>query len=323
MEQTLPTLRHTLKKQFIRFVLSVVGLLVVRGIVGALPMLRSASAIGDSLLSPLVVTLAVIDTLIILLALGFGLNLSREIQTNATKIADLGRIVSRLTIIVVLVIAYKAYELPAACLFVDQSDLITLGKNNTAPAGSFGDFLKVWNQMAGQVTAAAMQNATGDALSNYQKIALAVFRQPPNLYAWGFLLLIAIPAVTVVPLVSRNMDTFTEMVSQATAALDGAANPAGAAVTSNASNATAPEVSGNKATPGYATDKLTKLKTLLDAGAISGEEFAGQKAKLLARPIVELAPDAEDLRKLKTLLDSGVLTQEEYNSCKQRFLEQV
>jgi hypothetical protein len=35
------------------------------------------------------------------------------------------------------------------------------------------------------------------------------------------------------------------------------------------------------------------------------------------------AIEAEDLRKLKSLLDDGTLTQEEFETCKIRFLEQI
>ena len=166
-------------KKFIRFALSIVGLLILRGILGALPMLKSASVIGDTLLSPLVILYVAVDTVILLVILSFGLSLGQDIQTKAPKLSDIGRIITRATIVVVLVVAYKAYELPAACLFVDQTDLMALSKNNSAQ-GSYGDLMRMWGSILGQVNTAAIQNASGGALANYQKIALAVFASLPT-----------------------------------------------------------------------------------------------------------------------------------------------
>src|SRR4029077_5239260 len=94
MEQSSP-LGPNIAKRFIRFALTLVGLFILRGILGALPMLKSASAIGDSLLSPLVVSYAVVDTAILLVVLAFGLNLGQDIQANALSLSELGKIVTR------------------------------------------------------------------------------------------------------------------------------------------------------------------------------------------------------------------------------------
>lgn len=295
-------------KKFIRFALSVMGLLILRGLLGALPMLKSASAIGDTLLSPLVLLNVAVDTVILLVILAFGLNLGQEIQTKAPKLSDMGRIISRATIVVVLIIGYKAYELPAACLFVDQTDLMALSKNSGVQ-GSYGDLMRIWGQILGQVNAVAIQNASGNALANYQKIALAVFREPPNYYAWIFLILIAIPVVSLMPLVMRNMDLFTELVSQAARKVEG---------TAHASRS-------DPAAGDHMVEKLTKLKALLDSGAISQEDFESQKTRILglAIPDSKSPTEAEDLRKLKALLDSGVVTREEYEACKKHLLERI
>jgi len=286
-------------------------------------MLKSASAIGDTLLSPLVVSYAAVDTAIILVVLAFGLNLGQDIQANAPRLSELGKIVTRSTIVIVLIIAYKAYELPIACAFVDQTDLVSLGKNSNAP-GSYADFMRIWGQMVGQVSAAAMQNATGEALAAYQKLALAVFRQPPNIYSWIFLILIAVPGISLVPLVSRNLELFTELVSQAAKTLEGTAHAPG--------SATAPRVSTDDGTvaidkhlsPADVVEKVSKLKSLLDAEAISADDFEEQKKRILGRPIVpKSVTGAEDLRKLKTLLDASALTQQEFETCKKHFLEQI
>ena len=322
MEQSSP-LGPNIAKRIIRFALTLVGLLILRGILGALPMLKSASAIGDTLLSPLVVSYAAVDTAIILVVLAFGLNFGQDIQANAPRLSELGKIVTRSTIVIVLIIAYKAYELPIACAFVDQTDLVSLGKNSNAP-GSYADFMRIWGQMVGQVSAAAMQNATGEALAAYQKLALAVFRQPPNIYSWIFLILIAVPGISLVPLVSRNLELLTELVSQAAKTLEGTAHAPGSA-TDPRVNADDGAVAIDKhLSPADVVEKVTKLKSLLDAEAISADDFEEQKKRILGRPIVpKSVTGAEDLRKLKTLLDASALTQQEFETCKKHFLEQI
>jgi len=322
MEQS-SHLGPNIAKRIIRFALTLVSLLILRGILGALPRLKSASAIGDTLLSPLVVSYAAVDTAIILVVLAFGLNLGQDIQANAPRLSELGKIVTRSTIVIVLIIAYKAYELPIACAFVDQTDLVSLGKNSNAP-GSYADVMRIWGQMVGQVSAAAMQNATGEALAAYQKLALAVFRQPPNIYAWIFLILIAVPGISLVPLVSRNLELLTELVSQAAKTLEGTAHAPGSA-TDPRVNADDGAVAIDKhLSPADVVEKVTKLKSLLDAEAISPDDFEEQKKRILGRPIVpKSVTGAEDLRKLKTLLDASALTQQEFETCKKHFLEQI
>jgi Short C-terminal domain len=324
MEQSSP-LGPNIAKRFIRFALTLVGLLILRGILGALPMLKSASAIGDSLLSPLVVSYAVVDTAILVVVLAFGLNLGQDIQANAPRLSELGKIVTRSTIVIVLIIAYKSYEMPTACVFVDQTDLVSLGKNSNA-TGNYGDFMRIWGQMVGQVSAAAMQNATGEALAAYQKLALAVFRQPPNIYAWIFLILIAIPGFSLIPLVSRNLELFTELVSQAAKTLEGTAHAPGSATAPRVSTDDGAVATDKHLSPAAVVEKVTKLKSLLDAEAISADDFEEQKKRILGRPIVpdsKSVTGAEDLRKLKSLLDASALTQQEYETCKKHFLEQI
>lgn len=71
-------------------------------------------------------------------------------------------------------------------------------------------------------------------------------------------------------------------------------------------------------------EKLSKLKSLLDSGAISKDDFDNQKIRILGRTISYSKPaEPEDFQKLKALLDSGTLTQEEYEHHKKRLLEQI
>ncbi len=71
-------------------------------------------------------------------------------------------------------------------------------------------------------------------------------------------------------------------------------------------------------------DRISKIKALLDSGAISKEEFESQK-KLILKP--EEAPSAhpsgveDELKRLKQLYDSGALTTAEYEEQKKRALQ--
>jgi hypothetical protein len=313
-----------LVKKLIRLTVSVIGLVILRKILGSLPMLKNASAIGDTLLSPLVLCYAVVDTVILLVLLDFGMGLGRDIQAKDQRLADVGKIISRVTVMLVLVLAYSAYEVPAACFFVDRTDLINLGKNATAT--NVGDFMRLWGQMVSQISAAAVQNATGDALIAYQRLAVAVFRQPPNIYAWTFLVLIAIPVVGLIPLVSRNLDNLTELLAHAATAFQRPAHTPEPAVASHPPGTVERDASsGQGMSPGEAVEKLIKLKSLLDSGTISNDDFDHQKQKILGR----ITPDStsatlpEDLKKLKALHDAGGLTDEEYELHKRLFLEQI
>jgi len=323
MAESSSVLPPNLGKKFVRLAVSVVGLVILRKILGSLPMLKNASAIGDTLLSPLVLTYAVVDTVILLLLLDFGMSLGRDIQVKNEKFADLGKIISRLTLIVVLALAYNAYETPAACFFVDRTDLINLSKSNAS--GNFGDFMRLWGQMLNQVSAAAVQNATGDALAAYQRLAVAVFRQPPNYYAWVFLVLVAIPFISLIPLVSRNLDALAEVVTRAASAFQGTAQPPSASTAEARGAEERSSGDGHGVPPTEAVEKLVKLKRLLDAGAISNADFEQQKKRVLGQtlPNSRAAAEPEDFQKLKALHDSGGLTAEEYEAYKRLFLERI
>ena len=164
---------------------SVVALLMLRGIIGSLPMLKNSPAItesflGDSLLSPLVIANAIIDTVILAVILTVGLRLAQLTRTHGQRFAELGSIMSQATLVVVLIFAYKIYELPAACFFIGRTDLMNSQHSQcVAPvvvlmATSFG----AWGQVIGQLNATAVQNASGESLGAYQRLALAVFRRP-------------------------------------------------------------------------------------------------------------------------------------------------
>jgi hypothetical protein len=311
-----------LGKKAVQLAITVVGLLLLRAILASLPVLKNASALDDSLISPLVMANAVIDTVIFVFLLGFGIDVGRYIRAKYAKLPELGQIVSLAVVAVVLWFAYRSYQMPIACAIESPADLINLSKNgNTAPPQGFANLVRAWQQAVQSMTADAIHEATGNSLRAYQHLAVAVFRQSPDLYGWTFLILIVIPLVGIVVLVSRNREAFAELVIRATSA-----------PSRTADRAVAPERPGSTGVPRGvpplpkqslvdAVDKLIKLKGLLDADVISKQDFEAQKVAILQRPLT--AADPDDLRKLKSLSDAGALTQEEYEFQKQRFLSQL
>lgn len=318
-----------LRKDFVRAALYLLFLLVFRSILDSLPFLKNASVIGDTLLSPLVLVNAVIDTISLSVVLSFGLTGGRQIHQLGHRYTDLSRIISLGTIVIVLVLAYRVYELPVACTFVNQSDLVNLSATTqqSPGGGGFGDFIRLWGQMIGQVSAAALQNANGQALLQYQRLALALFHRSPDLYAWIFSILIGIPVVTLVTLVYRNLDNLSELLSHGILALQTGALPP---VDSSRVPAVAEGAAATANGPGAGLvhdgiERLTKLKSLYQAGAISEADFVAQKPRIIASMIEvpSAKPEMSDFLRLKELSEASILTPEEYASLKDHFLKSI
>jgi len=70
-------------------------------------------------------------------------------------------------------------------------------------------------------------------------------------------------------------------------------------------------------------DKMAKLKSLLDSGAITKEEFESQKSSLLNPQVKQTSQLEDKLTKLKSLYDSGTLTESEYNDEKKKLLSDL
>src|SRR5579863_10055969 len=70
MTDSSSSLGSELGKKAIRFAVAILGLLVLKAVVGALPMLKSASPIDGTLLSPVVLANAIVDTLIMVAIFG-------------------------------------------------------------------------------------------------------------------------------------------------------------------------------------------------------------------------------------------------------------
>lgn len=202
-------------KKAVRLVITVVGLLVLRAVLGALPMLNNASAIGSSLMSPLVIADAVVDILLLSVLLRFGLAMGRSVGERSTRFSDVGKIISLATLVMVLLIAYRQFETPTACLVVAPADLSKAGQT-AQTAANLDQFMQGLSQMLQGVAKTEVNMASGTTLAAFQRVAVVVLRQPPDIYGWTFLILIAIPVVGIVVFVSRNLDAFTEALFHAT-----------------------------------------------------------------------------------------------------------
>jgi hypothetical protein len=320
--QAQSTLGTVLWKKIVRIALSIFGLLVLRAVLPTLPVLKNASAFDDSLLSPLVIATGLVDTAIFGILLGFGVEAGAAIRAKYTRIPELGKFVTLAVTLFVLLLAYEAYQIPTACLIESPTDLTNLSKTgNAGPPQAFADFIRAWQQAVQGLTADAVHAATGNTLRAYQRLAVAVLRQPPDLYGWTFLALIAASVIGMAIIISRNLDALTELVVHAIGTP--ARPPAGLATAGGPSSTGAFSRVPAPAEPSLtdAADKLTKLKGLLDGGIISKQDFETQKATILQRPL--RGGDPDELRKLKSLLDAGALSEEEYECQKQRFLSQL
>jgi Short C-terminal domain len=304
-------------RKTVRVVLALAGLLILRAILASLPMLKNLSAIDDSLVSPLVIVKAVVDTIIFLVLIGFGVGVGRTIRSNYSRLPDLGGMLSLATMAVVLVLAYKAYQVPAACLFVSPSDLTNLARGTPSP--NVEELVRSLGGMFGGIANMEVKMANGDTLALFQNAAVVVLRQPPDWYGWIFLLLIAMPVAGIIVSVSRNLDGLTEMVFRAAKAPGAPATTLSAAAGAGpAGYAPRSATSADGNSPADAAAKLTKLRVLAGEGVITGEDFETQKAAILKRSGAPTGP--EDLHRLKELADEGILTKEEYETQKQRFL---
>lgn len=204
-------------KKGVRFTVTLIGLLLLRGLLSVLPMLKNATAIGNTFLSPIVLSDAIVDTLILASLLTFGFTVSRILRESYPRVADLSTATLFGIVLLILVLAYNLFELPIACVVVSPQDAFTADAANAARAAlvgaqlSVGDmFNQIANGMSAQLTQ-ALRNVSGDTLAAYQRLAVFKLRQSPDIYGWTFLLLSAIPVVGIVILGSRNLDRISEL----------------------------------------------------------------------------------------------------------------
>ncbi|MGC8982096.1 MAG: SHOCT domain-containing protein, partial [Minisyncoccia bacterium] len=68
-------------------------------------------------------------------------------------------------------------------------------------------------------------------------------------------------------------------------------------------------------------DKVLKLKSMMDAGIITKEEFEAQKNRIMYGSSSD--PVEQKLKDLKALLDSGAISQSEYEEQKSKILRGI
>jgi hypothetical protein len=237
MTQTPHVIAPDLGKKCIRFVVALAGLLILRTVLGSLPMLANASVIGNSLMSPLVIADAIVDTLIIIVILQFGLGLGRTIGASVARLPALGGIISLVAVLIALTIAYRQYETPVACLVVSPADLLKFEQTGQADPQFLQALAQSISQVLQGLTNTQVAVATRDTLAAYQHVAVMVLRRPPDLYGWLFLALILLPIVGIVVLVSRNLDSFTNAIFHAASSSWASGKPESRNVASDSLNA--------------------------------------------------------------------------------------
>jgi hypothetical protein len=178
-------------------------------------MLKNATAFGNTFLSPIVLSNAIVDTLILVALLTFGVGASRILRQSYPRVPDLSTATFLATILLILVLAYNLFELPIACIVISPQDAFTADAAKAAQIGAQLGVGDMFNQIATGMSAQLAQtlkNVSGDTLAAYQRLAVFKLRQSPDIYGWIFLLLSAMPVVGIVVLGSRNLDRISEMV---------------------------------------------------------------------------------------------------------------
>jgi hypothetical protein len=323
MTDSSSSIRAQLGKRSIRFAVAALGLLLLKAVVSALPMLKNASPVASTLLTPMVLANAIVDTLMMVAIFGFGLTVSRELRRFYPRVPDLAGAVLLLAALIVLVLAYNFYEVPLACILMSPQDLASgPGAADFSQLGAqMGEALRQFASGTSGQLPDALKSSAASVMQVFQKLAAAKMRQPPDLYGWIFLVLTAVPVVGLVVIGSRNLDAISELLFHKASADAGLQRTTSGG--SHTQRGTTPAAAGERAKELSAEDmdKLIRLKTLLDQGAITQADFDVQKRMLLQEPAEPEEP--AELQRLKQLLDAEVLTQEEYDVQKERFLARL
>jgi hypothetical protein len=307
------SLDSQLGRKAIRFAVAAFGLLLLKMLVDALPMLQSISPVGDTLLSPLVVANAVVDTLILAAIVSFGLAASREFGRLWPGVPDVRHVMLLLTALTVLVLAYNEYELPLACTLISPEDLVRQDGSAAADLSPVGGAMGIALQQLASGMAAQLfglsKSSPESVLLADQKLAVARMRHPRDLYGWIFLVLAMPPVIGLVVIGSRNLDAISQQ----------ALRLAGTVASGLRSILVVPDRGrANKTLSPEDMDKLMRLKASLDQGTITQADFYTQKKIILPEPLPHREPI--EFQRLNQLLDAGILTQEEFETQKQRFL---
>lgn len=109
-------------KKIIGVIVALVGLLIIRAIVGGLPMLKTALSIGTSGVTPLMIAVAIANTLIFVVLLRFGFGLSAVLRAGSPGFPESGAIFNLMVVTVVAIWANSAYSELGQALLRDNQE---------------------------------------------------------------------------------------------------------------------------------------------------------------------------------------------------------
>jgi len=117
------TLGNEVARKVVKLIMAVVGLGVIRGILGALPMLKNAAPLGETLVTPLILSKAIADTLILVALMAFGIRVGTLFHRWYARAPAIGTSIILVTSTLVAIIAYAAYDDLFGALVPGQSAL--------------------------------------------------------------------------------------------------------------------------------------------------------------------------------------------------------
>lgn len=209
-------------KKIVALVITVVILLIVHQIAASLPMLRHAPPLGGTSLFPLALTLAIIDTLIFVALVQFGIGVAALVYTATPTFPESGRLVLLAVLTLVALLAYHGYDGVLPPLLGSRT-----GESIADPAfgGQLIPIAKAYHAAEQSWKSSLVPNT---ATQRYVPFSIHMhtmqldgqtylITDPQNgrLYDLIFLILIAAPIVGIVVIVFRNMDAITNLVFRA------------------------------------------------------------------------------------------------------------
>src|SRR6185437_7049575 len=118
-------------KKPLLFAANLLGLVILRAILCSIPIVKNASPFGDSLMTPLLLSYVIVDTVMLAVIVDFGTMLARYVQARYESIPDLRKVTLLATAFLGLAIAYRIYEMPTACLVVRRTELLSSLQSST------------------------------------------------------------------------------------------------------------------------------------------------------------------------------------------------
>ncbi len=191
-------------KKAVALAITVLVLWIVHVIAASLPMLQHAPLLGGTGIWPLSLTLAIIDTVILVALIQFGMGAGSLLRRAYPSFPDLGLIVNLVMITIVMSLAYKAYDGVLLPLFGGGP---SVPRNELGPLANA--YMQAWQQWA--------QTYGGASLPT----PFAIDEHALKIYDAVFLVLVAAPLIGVVVLLLRNMNTISGLVFHSGVAVAG------------------------------------------------------------------------------------------------------